>query len=220
VLEICCKQRRTFQGRIKMEVIFFLLLSITASVSGQQLTFKNCFAYKPINASNYDMNPSSQNPLGYYSNVLPYSDGNKVTPCVEVSGIPSTAYVEIKVETRLAGTKICVGDEQTLRACGQGSLSKCTLSPSTVVKFAFYCDSACEQVDVPFWYRFVISGNNPSDQWCEGRPSDDFPSSLISPPTHLPTASTPRDANGASHGSFSLLSLLAVLLISILFLSN
>lgn len=63
----------------------------------QQLTFKNCAAYKPINASNYDKNPSSANPFGYFSQTLPYMDGQKTTPCVEVTGIPDSAYIEIKV---------------------------------------------------------------------------------------------------------------------------
>ena len=85
------------------------LLLLIDLVLAQQLVFKNCAAYKPINASNYDMNPLSSNPLGYYSMVLPYSDGNKVTPCVTVSGIPSTAYIEIKVHISIyKHTYVCI----------------------------------------------------------------------------------------------------------------
>ena len=72
---------------------------IFPSVSGQQLDFNNCKSYTQINASNYDRNSSSSNPLGYYASTLPYMDGKKVTPCVSVAGIPSTAYIEIKVCT-------------------------------------------------------------------------------------------------------------------------
>ena len=76
----------------------FLYNTYSHFISAQQLIFEKCSTYKPINASDYDMHSSSPNPLGYYSSSLPYMDGQKVTPCVEVTGIPSTAYIEIKVE--------------------------------------------------------------------------------------------------------------------------
>ncbi len=42
----------------------------------------------------------------------------------------------------------------------QGQMETCYSAPSTTVKFAFYCDSACEQTDISFWYRFVTSEAN------------------------------------------------------------
>ncbi|XP_065067338.1 uncharacterized protein LOC135692921 [Rhopilema esculentum] len=185
---------------MSVQEIVLKIIFLTVVINGQQLSFKNCVAYNAINESNYSRDPTSSNPLGYFSGVLPYTDGQtqKVTPCVEVKGIPSTAYVEIKCETNTGGAKICVGDENTLRECGQGRLRSCYSAPSSNLKFAFYCDTACEQVDVSFWYRFVPSEANPSDQWCENRPSDDYPSSLITAPTNLPTASTKSNVNGGS----------------------
>lgn len=54
-----------------------------------------------------------------------------------------------------------------------------------------------------------------SDQWCEGRPSDDYPSSLVSVPTNLPTSSTKKSINSAIHHNGNV----ALILFSILFMA-
>lgn len=168
-----------------LSIVFIVPLIV--GVFGQQLTFTKCSNYVPINVANYSLDYSSKNPLGYNSSILPYMDVMVTHPCVNLTNVPAGAYIEIKAETQMAGAKICVGDDKTKRTCSSGTLRTCYSAPATNVKFAFYCDSACEQVDVVFWYRFVMSEANPSDQWCEGRISDDFPSSLIPLPSNLPT---------------------------------
>ncbi|KAL8611212.1 hypothetical protein ACOMHN_013643 [Nucella lapillus] len=177
--------------------------------------------YVPINETDYDRTyariDSGKHPLGFYSATWHYNQPNVPNPCIKITAPGArNSMLEIKFET-VPSAMLCVKDQGARHTCYQGSISLCGETPGDTVYVEFLCDSQCEEADVNFWYRLVLSPPNEVD-WCLRRPND-FPSKLavLPPGATLPTFTTPspRGTGTAAHGASSSVSLLAAAVLSV-----
>ncbi|XP_025106307.1 uncharacterized protein LOC112571509 [Pomacea canaliculata] len=174
----------------------------------------NMAVYKPINETMYDRNYSpitntDAHPLGFYQSIVIYNNRN-LNPCINLTDIgASRRKFEILVETGVP-KRLCVAVRsinQTnpfLDECFQTNYFKCAQSVSNSIFVEFYCDEACEESDVKFWYRLTFSPlpevMDP-DMWCDNRNSAEFPSSLLTLPQGITYAPDPTGTPPTAGGS-------------------
>ncbi|XP_072174388.1 uncharacterized protein [Diadema setosum] len=181
------------------------------------------------NESAYNRDPNSLNdiengrPLGFKHATLEYVDNheNPKSPCVTITGCHDRR-VEIMVQTDPTAM-ICVSDVSTdvasrTTVC-QEQIYKCGQCPSDTVTYQFSCQGqSCDQSDVEFWFRFVVS-EDPAvldpELWCDGRDIDQYPLSLIS---NVPIPVDPRTTPSPGRGSPLVSSLLGAILAPLLIL--
>ncbi|KAK7102931.1 hypothetical protein V1264_021084 [Littorina saxatilis] len=178
--------------------------------------------YQAINPTQYDRNysriDSGRHPLGFYSGTWFYNQ-NKANPCIKITA-PNAGkrWIDIKVET-IPESRVCFKDQESTNVCFQGRGTVCRATPADDTYIEVLCDDRCEEADVNFWYRLVLSPlptEVDPETWCFNQ-QNEYPTDLLTLPQGqtLPTRTTPRpkDTGTASTQSASMSVLVTAMLL-------
>ncbi|XP_068714554.1 uncharacterized protein [Montipora foliosa] len=184
-------------------IVSLLICSLISVMSA--LEASDCKEFKLIAPLHYDRNSSSVNditkrPLGYMFATAQYPvvQSNVENPCALLKNLTGR-YVEVMVQTLVAGKSVCVRDNGTPdpnRNCGHGTISGCWNPSKDTMIYEFYCDpgEGCD-TDVQFWYRLTPSPvGKDVDDWCNELVNE-FPENLLTVPPPLEKTTTVKSAS-------------------------